>query len=115
MRCDDSGNCSMFGAFNLQDGQTISSFEQAFDAFCNHLKSEGYVHSWKVWNRAYHEGYGARFPNVEVLVEMCFHDHQASLRCWDYVESGSEPMNALHVAVNRQVKDAMFALYHKRS
>ncbi len=115
MRCDDSGNCSMFGAFNLQDGQTISSFEQAFDAFCNHLKSEGYVHSWKVWNRAYHEGYDARFPNVEVLVEMCFHDHQASLRCWDYVESGSEPMNALHVAVNRQVKDAMFALYHKRS
>lgn len=114
MHRSNSDSCSMFGAFNLRDRQTISSFEQSFDAFCEHLKSKGYVHSWKVWERAYDDGYDSQFPNVEILVEMCFYDHQASQHSWDYVESGSEPIKTLHIAVIRQINDAMFALYHQR-
>lgn len=106
--------CSMFGAFNLRKGKTISTFKQAFDAFCEDLKTEGYLHSWRLWERAYHEGYDTKFPDVGILLEMCFHNHNASLECWDYVEAGSEPMKTLHVAMNRQVQDAIFALYHQK-
>lgn len=117
MRTSESNSnaeyCSMFGAFNLRKGKDIFSFKQAFDAFCEHLCAEGYLRSWRLCKRAYHEGYDSGFPDVEVLLEMCFHDHKTSLVCWDYVEAGSEPMKTLHVEMNRQVHDAIFALYHQ--
>ncbi|MCR9139438.1 MAG: hypothetical protein NXI27_25785 [Alphaproteobacteria bacterium] len=91
----------------------MASFQEAFDAFCEHLKSKGYLHSWRLWQRTPHEGYDSGFPDLAILLEMCFHNHQASLDCWDYVEAGTAPLNTLHVAMNRQIQEAMFALYHE--
>ncbi|MCL6285107.1 hypothetical protein M3P21_16375 [Ruegeria sp. 2012CJ41-6] len=102
----------MFGAFNLRDGHDLTSFKTAFDRFSEHLVQQGFVHAWQVWHRAYHDGYDARFPEVSVLVEMRFHDHTASLACWNYVEAGTEPLKSQHIAVNQQVSDPIFALFH---
>jgi hypothetical protein len=103
----------MFGVFNLRKGVDLQTFKQAFDAFCIHLTQRGYVHSFRVWKRAHHSGYDANFPDVEVMVEMSFHDHGASLACWDYVEAHQEPIRTLHIAVNGKVTDARFVLFQE--
>ena len=110
MPSENVSSCSMFGGFNLRDGNDLASFKSAYDAFCLHLKDQGYVTSWRVWKRAYHDGYDSNFPDVAVMIEMAFPDHAASLACWDYVESQSEPMHSLHLATNIQVKDTFFTL-----
>ncbi|MFA3916425.1 hypothetical protein AB1E33_05480 [Ruegeria sp. 2012CJ15-1] len=66
--------CAMYGAFNLQDGHDLASFEVASDRFSEHLVQQGFVHAWQIWFRAFHDGYDARFPEVSVLVEMRFYD-----------------------------------------
>ena len=45
------------------------------------------------------------------MVEMCFHNHDASLASWDYVEAAEEPLRTLQVAVNSKVQDSLFVLY----
>lgn len=102
--------CSMFGTFNLRSETDIAAFKRSFDGLCAHLKTEGYLHSWRVWERVYHEGYDARFPSTSVILEMCFHDDAASYDNWDYIQSGGEPVRSLHAAVTRQVTDAHFVL-----
>lgn len=102
--------CSMFGTFNLRNDSDLASFKQAFDAFCEHLKMEGYVHSWRLWERAHHEGYDTRFPDTSIILEMCFHDDKASLDCWDYIQGTPDPTRSLHFAVTSQVKDTHFVL-----
>ncbi|MEM7289983.1 MAG: DUF6614 family protein, partial [Pseudomonadota bacterium] len=69
--------CSMFGAFNLKDDTDIESFGQAYNAFCKHLKAKGYLVSWRLFERAFHDGYDANCPSSRILIEMKFHDHQA--------------------------------------
>ncbi len=101
---------SMFGAFNLREGIDLSSFKLVFDDFCEHLKLKGYLHSWRLWERAYHEGYDARFPNVGVIIEMCFLDYQASLNAWDYIEARTEPMKTIHRKMNSKITDTHFVL-----
>jgi len=110
MTTDSTTPTSMFGTFNLRDGTDLPAFKQAFDAFCEHLQIQGFVASWRVWHRAYHAGYDARFPDTAVIVEMCFHTHQAALDSWDYIEGRTEPIHALHADVNRRVTDAHFVL-----
>lgn len=105
-----SGGCSLFGTFNLRRNTDIASFQSAFDAMCAHLKDKGYLHSWSLWERAYHDGYDAGFPERSVILEMCFVDEAASHANWDYIKSGDEPIRTLHIAVNQQVKDAHFVL-----
>jgi hypothetical protein len=105
---------SMFGAFNLREGGDLLSFRLAFDAFCEHLKLKGYLHSWRLWERAYHDGYDTRFPDVSVIIEMCFLHHRASLDAWDYIESSSEPMKTLHREMNSRIRDAHFVLCNER-
>lgn len=105
--------CSMFGAFNLRSGYDLTTFKTAFDAFSNHLKEAGYLTSHRLWRRAFHEGYDTRFPEVAIVLEMCFHSHQASLDAWDYVEERTEPLKGLHVAMNKQVQETRFVLLHE--
>ena len=104
----------MFGAFDLKPGIDAAKFQTAFDAFCRHLKEQGYNTSWRMWKRSPHDGYDNGAPNVAYLLEMTFHSHQASLDCWDYVERDEEPLKSLHRAVNQKVIDAKFALYQER-
>lgn len=105
---------SMFGAFNLREGIDLQSFRLAFNAFCEHLKLQGYVYSWRLWERAYHDGYDTRFPDVGVVIEMCFQNYRTSLESWDYIEGGSEPMQTLHREVNSKIRDAHFVLCNER-
>ncbi len=105
--------CSMFGAFNLRSGYDLTTFKAAFDAFCDHLNEAGYLISHRLWRRARHEGYDTRFPDVAVVLEMRFHSYQASLDAWDYVGMRTEPLNGLHVAMNKQVQETHFVLLHE--
>jgi hypothetical protein len=105
--------CSMLGAFNLRPDYDLGTFKPAFDAFCDHLKQTGYLHSHRLWRRAYHEGYDTRFPDAGIVIEMCFHHYQASLDAWDYVEDRSEPLRSLHIAMNKQVTETYFVLLHE--
>ncbi|WP_298849361.1 TAXI family TRAP transporter solute-binding subunit [uncultured Ruegeria sp.] len=52
-------------------------------------------------------------PDVAVVLEMRFHSHQASLDAWDYVGMRTEPLNGLHVAMNKQVQETRFVLLHE--
>jgi hypothetical protein len=102
--------CSMFGVFNLREGIELPEFKLAYNAFCIHLSQRGYVHSSRVWRRAYHSGYDANFLEFSIIVEMCFHNYAASLECWRYVEANEEPIRTLHVAMNKKVMEARFVL-----
>lgn len=108
-----SDTCSMLGAFNLRKGYDLETFKAAFDAFCDHLTQTGYLHSHRLWQRAYHSGYDTLFPNARIVIEMRFHSHQASLDAWDYVEDHCEPLRSLHVAMNKQVTETHFVLLHE--
>ncbi|WP_367575955.1 DUF6614 family protein [Pelagibius sp. Alg239-R121] len=103
----------MFGAFDLQAGNDLVSFKKAFDGFCEHLRQQGHVHSWRLWERLPHGGYDNRPPPVPILVEMRFHDHPASLACYKYVEANQEPLRTLHRSMNQQINDTFFALYRE--
>ena len=105
-----SNPCSMFGTFNLRSGSDLASFKQAFYALCEHLRDKEHLQSWRLWERAYHEGYDADFPDTSIVIEMCFHDRQAALESWGYLESGVNPVGSLHFAVTSQVKDTHFVL-----
>lgn len=94
--------CSMLGAFNLRSGCTLATF-----------KTAGYVSSHRLWKRAYHEGYDTRFPDADIVLEMCFHNHQASLDAWEYVGDHTEPLRTLQIAMNKQIKDMHFVLLHE--
>jgi hypothetical protein len=110
---EHSALCSMFGMFNLRGGIDLPAFKTDYDALCEHLNLEGYLISWRMWERAYHHGYDAGYPEVAVMIEMCFHDHAASLACWDYVEANEEPLKTLHMAVNSKVENSMFVLHRE--
>ncbi|MEM7176436.1 MAG: hypothetical protein AAF503_01920 [Pseudomonadota bacterium] len=110
--CD--ATTSMFGAFNLRPGRDLSTFKPAFEAFCTHLHEVGHLDAWRLWERAAHEGYNAGFPDVSVMLELCFHDHQASLDAWDYIEGNTQPMRRLHHALIGQITDSIFILCHAR-
>lgn len=110
MTSSEQTSCSMFGGFNLRDGSDLASFKLAFDAFADHLKDEGYLLSWRVWQRSKHDGYDSNFPGVEVMIEMTFKDRAMAEASWDYVERRSKPMHGMHVSAYRQIKDPFFVL-----
>jgi len=110
LKDDQLNSCSMFGTFNLRNESDLASFKQAFDALCEHLWGKEHLQSWRLWERAYHEGYDADFPNTSLVIEMCFRDRQAALESWSYIESGVSPIGSLHFAVTSQVKDTHFVL-----
>ncbi|MEM9138941.1 MAG: DUF6614 family protein, partial [Pseudomonadota bacterium] len=93
---ETSRPCSMFGAFDLRPGHELAAFKAAFGAFCQHLKDEGYLVSWRIWKRSRHPGYDSQFPDIEVMIEMVFANRAAAEASWAYVEGGSNPMRRLH-------------------
>ena len=105
--------CSMFGAFNLRHDVELSAFKYSFDAFCEHFHQQGHVHSWRLWERAFHKGYDSNFPDVRIMLEMCFHNYEASLISWDLIEEGGEPLKSLHIHVIEKVVDSIFVLHRE--
>lgn len=105
---------SMFGAFNLREGTDLQAFKLSFDLFCEHLRLKGYLHSWRLWERAYHEGYDTRFPDVGVVIEMRFLDYHAALVAWDYIEAATEPMRTIHREMNSKIQSSHFVLCNER-
>ncbi len=102
---------SMFGIFTLREGVQIVEFFDAFNAFGEHLRNQGYASAWRFMSHEAHEGYDARPPSQPFLVEVCFESRDQAQRCWDYVEKDEEPLRSLHRNVNRRTIDTHFALY----
>lgn len=100
----------MFGTFNLRADTDLGTFKSAFDAMCEHLQQMGFVHSWRMWERVYHQGYDASFPTTSIILEVCFYNEAASQECWDYIQSRTTPIDSLHTCVTRQVTDTHFVL-----
>ena len=100
----------MFGAFNLRADVILKDFKLDFDAFCQHLKVEGHLRDWRLWERAYHAGYDTRFPEVRIIIEMRFAHYQASIDAWDFVVAASETTRTLHRRMNSKICDAHFVL-----
>ncbi|MEM1021484.1 MAG: DUF6614 family protein [Pseudomonadota bacterium] len=101
----------MFGAFNLKKGADITTFQTAFDAFCEDLQEAGFVTHWRLWQRAYHDGYDADFPDLAILVEVCFKSRAAAEDSWAYIEAAQGPIQGLHMGVNAQLTQSMFVLF----
>ncbi|MEM9342184.1 MAG: DUF6614 family protein [Pseudomonadota bacterium] len=106
---------SMLGTFNLRDTTDLATFKADFDALCTHLVDVGMLLSWRLLERAYHDGFDAAFPETHLVIEMRFRDHETAQKTWDHFASHKPPISALHGAVTRQVKDAHFALCHEVS
>lgn len=105
--------CSMFGAFDLREGVSLAAFKGAFDAFCRHLQDSGHVAHWRVWKRSPHHGYDADFPDVAVMVEVCFHSRDHADAAWNSLESRSKEIAPLHAAVLSKVTQTMFVLFEE--
>ncbi len=88
------------GAWNRFERLVVATSEQRM-ASCDRLPGE-------------RSRYDTRFPDVGVVIEMCFQNYRTSLESWDYIEGGSEPMQTLHREVNSKIRDAHFLLCNER-
>jgi hypothetical protein len=101
---------TMHGLFHLREQARDADFRAAYDAFGEHLRSLGYVVSWRFMRRSPHDGYDARPPEQPFYVSMDFPDIEAARACYRYVEADEEPLKTLHRAVNRKVHTTQFFL-----
>jgi hypothetical protein len=89
--------------FTLADGVSEQEFFPAFEAFYQHLKDLGFVHSCRVMRRQPLEGFGAPLPSFDYHVEFEFLSLEKDQACYDYVRENKEPVRSLHRAMNSRV------------
>jgi Family of unknown function (DUF6614) len=90
--------------FTLADGVSEQEFFPAFEAFYQHLKELGLVHSCRVMRRQPLEGFGALLPSFDYHVEFEFLSLEKDQACYDYVKEDKEPVRSLHRAMNSKVR-----------
>jgi hypothetical protein len=94
----------LHGLFTLADGVSEQEFFPAFEAFYQHLRELGFVHSYRAMRRQALEGFGAPLPRFDYHVEIEFLSLEKDQACYDYVKENKEPVRSLHRAMNSKVK-----------
>jgi len=94
---------TMHGLFDLKPGITADAYGAAFEAFCRHLKDQGYVADWRFMRRAPHQGYDRNPPGSGFYVSIDFPDREAAEECYRYVAADAEPLRTLHRTMNSKV------------
>ncbi|GAB2175499.1 DUF6614 family protein [Dongia sp. agr-C8] len=94
---------TMHGVFDLKPGIEAGEYRAAFEAFCQHLRGQGYVTGWSFMRRSPHAGYDRRPPGAAYHVGIDFPDRSRAEACYRYVAANDEPLRSLHVAMNTKV------------
>jgi hypothetical protein len=94
---------TMHGLFDLKPGITAEAYGAAFEAFCRHLKDQGYVTDWRFMRRAPHPGYDRNPPESGFYVGIDFPDRETADECYRYVAADAEPLRTLHRTMNSKV------------
>ncbi|MEM7430526.1 MAG: DUF6614 family protein [Pseudomonadota bacterium] len=100
----------MHGLFDLVDGVTEAEFDQAYDAFSEHLIGSGLMVSSRFMHHQDHDGYNSNPPKTQHYVTAEFVDMQQAQDCWDAIEEYQEPLHELHLAVNEKIHNYRFFL-----
>lgn len=102
---------SLQGIFDLKPQIDKTAFSEAFEAFCRHLQSKGYVDSWRLAERFEHPGYDRRPPTGRLFVTLDFPDKAAAEACFAYVAADEEPLRNLHCAMNSKVEKSSTSFF----
>jgi len=94
---------TMHGLFDLKPGIDIGAYKAALEAFCIHLREQGYVTGWSLMQRAPHPGYDRNQPETAYYVSIDFPDRDAADACYRYVAADEEPLRTLHRVMNSKV------------
>ena len=97
---------TMHGLFDLKPGVECGVFKTAFEAFCTHLREQGYVTRWSFMRRSPHSGYDRNAPETAFYVAVNFPDRARAEDCYRYVAVNQEPLRSLHVAMNSKIVPA---------
>lgn len=98
------------GTFDLRDS-TERTYAEAFDRFCVHLASLGFVVNWSIARRLAHDGYDRNPPQTRYAVQMEFPDMERAEACFDYVAKNEEPIQSLHRTMNSLVDPETTAFF----
>jgi hypothetical protein len=94
---------TMHGLFDLKPGIELHAYHAAFDAFCRHLETQGYVTGWSLMRRSPHAGYDRNPPETAFHVRMDFPDRKTAEACYGFVAADEEPLRTLHRGMNSKV------------
>lgn len=94
---------TLHGLFDLKPGIAPDAYRAAFEAFCLHLRDQGYVACWSFMRRAPHPGYDREPPATAFAVGIDFPDRAAADACYRYVVADQEPLRGLHRSMNSKV------------
>jgi hypothetical protein len=94
----------------LKPGIHDGDFRNALDAFCGHLRAEGYLMHWRWMRQIVPAGPAFPRPTQAQFVAFEFADEETEQRCYEYVAANAEPIRSLHLAMNSKVerRSAMF-------
>jgi uncharacterized protein DUF6614 len=94
--------------FNLKPGTGDTEISDRLAGYLGHLKEQGLIVGWRLTRRKL--GLGPReLGEFHAMIEL--RDLQQLDHAFARVASRSEPVEALHFAVNSMVSNAVFALY----
>jgi hypothetical protein len=96
----------MHGLFDLRPGIEAGDYRAAFEAFCQHLRQQGYVTGWSFMRRSPHAGYDRKPPETTFHVGIDFPDRSRAEDCFRYIAANQEPLRSLHIAMNAKVVTA---------
>jgi len=94
---------TLHGLFDLKPGITPEVYRAAFEAFCRHLRDQGYVARWAFMRRSPHPGYDRAPPETTFHVSIDFPDRMTADECYRYVAADAEPLRSLHRSMNSKV------------
>jgi hypothetical protein len=94
---------TLHGLFDLKPGVAPDGYRAAFEAFCCHLRDQGYVAGWAFMRRSPHPGYDRDPPETAFAVSIDFPDRARAEACYRYVAADQEPLRTLHRAMNSKV------------
>ena len=96
-----SGKATLHGLFSLKENVTLEAFLPALDDYLRHLHAAGYVLRWRVEQRQVLGTFDRGLPDFTHSIAIAFPDlaHDA---CYQYVSGRTEPVHALHVAMDQQ-------------
>ena len=93
---------------SLKDGIQDYEFAKHVQQYCDHLKENRHLHSYRITRRKL--GLGPwHLPEFHIMLE--FENMAQMDAAFSSVAARSDPIEGFHHAVNQQVKEVTFALY----
>ena len=99
-----SGKATLHRLFSLKEDVTLATILPALEAYLRHLHAAGYVLRWRVEQRQVLGHFDRGLPDFTHSLAIEFPDLDHDTACYQYVSRWTEPVHALHVAMDQQVQ-----------